>query len=205
MTNRHHPPKPTEAMIETIAEEAAAADSMSTNPLGPVANMAPVPSNPEEVIRRIDFFDEVYALKLAGFTYREIAADLTIKHKRRWMPDEVEAICVDVAKQKNQSLKRNLSAEIQFDLDRIDQLMKSMYPQALDGNIAAVKAIESLTKRKAEILGTDAAQASVSVSMTGDGDFSHLTSDELRTLHSLMDKAGMVSEKKTFTKKRSQT
>lgn len=171
-----------------LAEAAGVVHAESDDPLAPAQAMQKVPESPESFVERITFEEEIYGLRVQGKSLLAIANHLTIKHKRRWLPDEVNALIEKVSDEK--SRKTSLVQEIRLDVERIDRLIEALWPECLAGNIQAVAQFEKLSRRKAEILGTDAAEVKASV-LTGEGpDLSTLTTDELKTYMTLLQKTG---------------
>ena len=87
-------------------------------------------------------------LRKAGFTYSVIAEKLGYTGK---------AAAWDAVNRALKQLKREpAEGVLALELERLDALYKSMYPQALKGNLGAVDRCLKISERRARLLGLDA-------------------------------------------------
>jgi len=192
--NRTHPPVASPEIVSELAEASVAVTRAGTDPLGPVVEMAPLPKDQTEVALPITLAHEVHALLLAGHTPYEIAHHLTIQTGRRWDSKEVDALGDQVARENIDRTNGQKASIFQREVDRIEVMIKALWPQCQDGNHQAIDRMVKLQQRKAELLGLDHPDVKVSLSLGGkDGpDLSRLSADELRQLKALYERAGAV-------------
>lgn len=87
-------------------------------------------------------------LRKAGFTYSVIAEKLGYNSK---------SAAWDAVNRALKHLKREpAEGVLALELERLDALYKSMYPQALKGNLGAVDRCLKISERRAKLLGLDA-------------------------------------------------
>jgi hypothetical protein len=198
MTNRVHPPVTTEAVVAKLSEAALATTATSDDPLAPVAALAPMPDKPEMMPVDIDKDQTIYALYMAGHTPYAIARQLTVDEKTKWTSAMVQEVVSRVGQDNLARTQEQLVYAAQLDLDRIDALIQVLWPQAKDGNLAAIDRISALTKRRAELLGLDAPDVKLSLTMGGPDavDLSALSDDELRQYRDLQRKASSAARQK---------
>jgi hypothetical protein len=146
----------------------------------------------------IDKDQTIYALYMAGHTPYAIARQLTVDEKTKWTSAMVQEVVSRVGQDNLARTQEQLVYAAQLDLDRIDALIQVLWPQAKDGNLAAIDRISALTKRRAELLGLDAPDVKLSLTMGGPDavDLSALSDDELRQYRDLQRKASSAARQK---------
>lgn len=94
--------------------------------------------------------EQALELRRAGASYRDIARALGVttsnahKYVRRAIGRQLTRV-------------DELSAEVrQLELDRLDRLLRGIWPQASGGNLQAIDRVLRIMERRAGILGTDA-------------------------------------------------
>lgn len=201
MTNRVHPPKPSASLVAELSRAALSVARDSNDPLAPVEALAPIPTDPGDMPRDIDEDEAIYALLLAGFTHAEIAHDRTVKTGKRWTKDDVEAACDRVGKANVARTSRQLVYAAQLELDRHEAALKAIWSDVTSGNVQATDRFIKLSQAKREMLGLDAPDVRVQLTMGGSDalDFSALTSEELRTLQELQRKAASAAKAKVVS------
>lgn len=195
--NHVHPPVGSPEVVQELSRAALAVAGESDDPLAPIVEMAPMPSDVAQAISPIEDAHEVHALLLAGHTHYEVAHHFTIKKGRRYTEKEIEALGDTVARANIERTTAQRASIFQRELDRIEVMIKALWPQAQDGNVAAVDRVIKLQQRKADLLGLDQPDVRVSLQMNGsETDWSKLSTEELHLLKSLHAKAvtGSVRE-----------
>ncbi|GAA3144817.1 hypothetical protein GCM10010466_39880 [Planomonospora alba] len=116
-------------------------------------------------------------MRLAGVSYEVIAKQLGYSSR--------SAVCQDIKRALAKSMKEEQeSAEelLKLEIDRLDRLMASVWPAALDGDVKAVEAAERIIKRRCGLLGLDL----INRNGSGDGDLVSLLGtlfSELQSRH----------------------
>jgi len=188
--NHQHPPTPTPEVVEELARPALAIAKDADDVLAPVKAMAPIPVEPEEMVRKLTLADEVYALRMAGYTPREIAHNLSAQLKRRVTSEEVDELADLVAVENIHRTNAQIASTFQLELDRLDAAMKAIWPQVQGGNLLAIDRMDKLQQRRAKMLGLDAPDIRAQITLTSEGlDLSGLSADELEAYKKLHLKA----------------
>jgi hypothetical protein len=202
VTNRHHPPSLPEDLGAELSKAAVAAASADTDPLSAVVAYAPPPTDIDQAVVDISLAEQVYSLRMGGFTPSEIAHNLTKQLKRRVTAHEVDALTEQVAAENRSRTSSQVANTFQLDLDRIERAIKAIWPAVCDGNLQAIDRFERLQKRRADMLGLDAPDIRATISLgapTGGVDYSSLSTEELRTLKALQNKAQTAHAQKVVT------
>ena len=202
MTNRHHPPSLPEDLGEELSSAAVAAASADDDPLAPLVAYAKPPTDIDQAVVDISLAEQVYALRMGGFTPSEIAHNLTKQLKRRVLPAEVDVLTEQVAIENRARTSSQVANTFQLDLDRIERAIKAIWPAVCDGNLQAIDRFERLLKRRADMLGLDAPDIRATVTLgspTGNVDYSSLSTEELRTLKALQNKAQTAHAQKVIS------
>lgn len=199
--NKTHPPTPTLELITELSKAALAVTSGSDDLLAPVAAMAPVPTEPGQMPSTIEQDEVVYALHMAGYTPSQIAHDLTIKTRERWSGDDVVEACVRVGRINLARTSTQMAYAAQLELDRIEAALKALWSQVQDGNLLATDRFLKLSEAKRNLLGLDAADVKVQLTMGGQDalDLTALSDAELRTLQDLQRKASSAAKQKVVS------
>ena len=89
-------------------------------------------------------------LRRAGLSYRQIGEELNVSYNtaHRDVRQALEAL-LEVEHDKADEVRR-------IELQRLDELWRGLWPDATDGDPAAVRAALSLMERRAKVLGLDA-------------------------------------------------
>jgi len=191
MTNRTHPPTTPATVVEAIADSLGPAIGNTEDPLALVAAVGSLPTTPERLPVTIDDDVEVYALQMAGYTPYQIALKMTQSTKRVWSSQDVDAAARRVAVDNAARSADQTAFAAQLDLDRIDSMIRVLWPQVQDGNHAAIDRVEKLMRRRSEMLGLDAPDLRLSLVLGAqDGvDLTALSTEELQTYRVLQRKA----------------
>lgn len=126
MTNRTHPAVPAAEVLEELASAAIAVAKDSQNPLGPVVEMAPMPTGPSDMPVPIEADEEVYALHMAGHTPTQIAHHFTKLTGRRWTGQDVDRAIRAVAQNNVSRTQDQLVYAAQLELDRIEATLRAI-------------------------------------------------------------------------------
>ena len=198
MTNRTHPPTTPTEVLDRLTDVALAVASWSGDPLAVVEALPEMPTQPEQLPVQIDTDQEIYALQMAGHTPYQIALEQTRRTGIQWTSDDVMQACSRVARLNVTRSPEQLAYAAQLDLDRIDAMIKVLWPQAQEGNLQAIDRLERMMKRRAEMLGTDAPEVRVALSLNGTDavDLTALTTEELRQYRDLQRKASSAARQK---------
>ena len=198
MTNRTHPPTTPTEVLDRLTDVALAVASGSSDPLAVVEALPEMPTQPEQLPVQIDTDQEIYALQMAGHTPYQIALEQTRRTGIQWTSDDVMQACSRVARLNVTRSPEQLAYAAQLDLDRIDAMIKVLWPQAQEGNLQAIDRLERMMKRRAEMLGTDAPEVRVALSLNGTDavDLTALTTEELRQYRDLQRKASSAAGQK---------
>lgn len=194
--NTVHPPVSTPEVMAPVMEAALVVAGDSTDPLAPVVEMSrspgAAPREPHQMVMTITDEHEVHALLLAGHTVYEVATHMTIKTGRRWTEADVDNASSQIAKQNISRTTEQKAHIFQRELDRIEFMIKVLWPQVTSGNHQAIDRVTRLQERKAALLGLDAPDVLASWSIGGKAgaDLSKLTTEELKTYQQLLLKAG---------------
>jgi len=201
MTNKVHPPKPTEALMTELSRAALAVARDSDDPLAPVTELAPVPKEAGEMPVEIDPDEEVYSLVMAGYTHAQIAHDRTVKTGKRWTKQDVEEACERVGRDNVARTARQMVFAAQLELDRTEAALKAIWADVSAGNLQATDRFLKLSEAKRDMLGLDAPDVRVQLTMGGSDklDFEALTSEELRTYQELQRKASSAAKAKVVS------
>lgn len=198
MTNRTHPPTTPTEVLDRLTDVALAVAGDSSDPLAVIEAMPLMPTTPEELPVQIDTDHEIYALQMAGHTPYQIALEQTRKTGQKWTADDVMRSCHRIAAQNVTRSAEQLAYAAQLDLDRVDAMIQVLWPQAQDGNLQAIDRLERMMKRRAEMLGTDAPEVRVALSLNGADavDLTALSTEELRQYRDLQRKASSAARQK---------
>jgi hypothetical protein len=153
-----------------------------------------MPRNPKTARRRIrnrEHLAQAMELRKAGASFQQIGDKLKLTRQRAFQLvseglQELNAICTDKAEE----LRR-------LDLERLDSLLLSLYPQRSNPRVA--DSILRTMERRAKLLGLDAPQKVAQTTPDGDAlppalDLSKLTTKELLEWRALAAKATPESE-----------
>lgn len=198
MTNRTHPPTTPNEVLQDLATIAAAVEGGSSDPLAVVSALPPMPTEPEHLPTNIDVDHEVYALRMAGYTAYQVSGQMTTRTHQRWSVEDVESACRRVGVMNATRNPEQLAFAAQLDLDRIDAMIRVLWPQAEAGNHQAIDRIERMMRRRAEMLGTDAPDVKIALTLGADNpvDLGALSGDELRQYRDLQRKATTAAKTK---------
>lgn len=190
MVNKVHPPTPAPELVERVAEAAIAVHADSDNPLAVIQNMKPIPFEHGKMPVVISFEEQVYSLKMAGYTTEQIAHHMTIELKRDVTDDDIDEALEKVSTKKLARTAKQLQFSAQLELDRIEAALKAFWPAVEEGNLQATDRFIKLSQEKRKMLGLDSPDVSVSLKMGGADtvDLSALTIDELRQYQALQRK-----------------
>lgn len=192
--NRVHPPTPSAEVVEELSKAAVAVAADSSDPLGAIVELQPMPREVHEFVRSIELDEEVYALRLAGYTPSEIAHSLTQKLKRRVTTAEVDDMSESVASANITRTNQQIASTFQLELDRLDRAMKAIWPAICDGNLQAIDRMDKLQQRRAKMLGLDAPDIRAQVTLNSEGlDLSTLSREEIEQYKQLHLKARTAS------------
>ena len=144
--NHQHPPTPTPEVVEELARPALAIAAEADEVLGPVRAMAEIPTEPEDMVRHISLADDVYALRLAGFTPREIAHNLSVTLKRRVSTDEVDALTDHVSTENINRTNAQIASTFQLELDRIEREIRETASKSQSACREAMDVIEPVSR-----------------------------------------------------------
>lgn len=97
--------------------------------------------------RRVKALD----LAIAGASYRQIAAQLTISLAQAWEDVQAELMALNAVRQEKAEQLRDLA------LRRLDKWTLALTPKAQAGNEKAVRVLVQIEDRRAKLLGLDAA------------------------------------------------
>jgi hypothetical protein len=131
--------------------------------------------------------DRVYRLRVEGYTPKQISEYPGVNKTAQ----DVENIILSMAEKSRQRLITELSIASIIEIDRMDHVLKSLWPAAaLDGDLGAIDRVMQISKERRKLLGLDAPEARVSLQLTqGDNvDLSALSTDELKMFESLQKK-----------------
>lgn len=203
MTNKTHPVTPPNEVVAELAAASLAVTVDSTDPLAPVAALAPIDLNPQGMITNIEQDEEIYALHMAGHTLTNIAHHYTKLTGRRWTIDEVSEALTRAGQRGVVRTQQQLAYAAQLELDRMDAALKAIWPAVQDGNLQAMDRWLRLSAERRKMLGLDAPDIQVSLRLgNADGvDYSVLTSEELKTLQTLQRKAASAATQKVVRSK----
>jgi len=96
---------------------------------------------------------EALRLRLAGKTYAEIGEALGVTEQG------AHKIIMRVLKRLNEKIVEDGMAVRRIEVERLDALLRVVWPKAQDGDLAAVDRILRISKRRSELLGLDAPMA----------------------------------------------
>ena len=203
MTNRTHPPLPSEAILDELTLAAIRVSGGSSDPLAPVTAMAPIPTEPGEIPAKIDEEQEIYALVMAGWTPHQIAHEWTLRTKTRWTSAMVDEAVGKVSHENLGRTSRQMAFAAQLELDRIESALKALWPEVQNGNLQAIDRFDKLSRSKREMLGLDAPDVRLQLTMGGQDalDLTALSNDELKMLQSLQRKAASAAKQKVVEAK----
>ena len=88
-------------------------------------------------------------LRLAGVSYRAIAKQEGVSHGT--IISDVQSALAEIPRQSAEELR-------QTETERLDQLQRAVWPEALKGNLGAVDKAVKIIDRRARLLGLDAPQ-----------------------------------------------
>ncbi len=199
MTNRHHPPAIPLELAKELSLAAVAAADKDDHPLAPVLHQQPPPKDVAEAVVDISLDEQVYALRMGGYTPSEIAHNLTKALNRRVTIQEVDVMIDRVADENRSRTSAQVANTFQLDLDRLERAIKAIWPAVCDGNLQAIDRFEKLQRRRSEMLGLDAPDVRATVhlgNMHGGLDYTALSTEELKTLKALQNKATTANAQK---------
>lgn len=88
-------------------------------------------------------------LRLAGGSYRQIAAELKIDVAQAWR--DVDVMLREYAKEPTEAIRN-------AEMGRLDRLMLAHWPAAIKGDVKATATVLSIMDRRARLLGLDSPQ-----------------------------------------------
>lgn len=199
MTNRYHPPAIPLELAEELSKAATAAADGNDHPLSAIQAYQQPPKDVSEAVVDISLDEQVYALRMGGYTPSEIAHNLTKALKKRVTIQEVDQMIDRVADENRSRTSAQVANTFQLDLDRLERAIKAIWPAVCDGNLQAIDRFEKLQRRRSEMLGLDApdVRATVNLGTMPNGmDYSSLSTDELKVLKALQNKASTANAQK---------
>jgi len=103
-----------------------------------------------------------FELRKAGNNYRDIAATIIWEFGAENLPKSYDCrqVWMDVnheLKQLREQLASDVAAVRQMELERLDAMQAAIWDDALDGNLGAIEKMLKLMKRRADVVGIDAA------------------------------------------------
>lgn len=199
MTNRYHPPAIPLELAEELSKAAVAAADDNEHPLSAIQAYQQPPKDISEAVVDISLEEQVYALRMGGYTPSEIAHNLTKSLKKRVTIQEVDSMIDRVADENRSRTSAQVANTFQLDLDRLERAIKAIWPAVCDGNLQAIDRFEKLQRRRSEMLGLDApdVRATVNLGTMHNGmDYSSLSTDELKVLKALQNKASTANAQK---------
>ena len=198
MTNRSHPPVASQETVEELSQAAFAVEGDSDDPLDVVTALTPMPESTSDIVLHIDQDEVVYALHMAGHTPSQIAHNMTIQTKERWDLMKVEGCIERVGKANVARTSRQMAMAAQLELDRMDEVLRGLWPQAKDGNLQAIDRFQRLSTERRKMLGLDAPDVRLQLTLGSQEaiDFSALTTEELQQYQALQRKATSAARQK---------
>ncbi len=110
---------------------------------------------------------KAFELRKAGWSYRQIATDLGVKPQkvRDWIDEELRFY--------RDQCQESVQELVDIEAARCDELVKSLWEKAIDrSDVRAVETILKVMERKAKLLGLDAPEKQVRVSLSSLEDMS---------------------------------
>jgi len=104
---------------------------------------------------------EALKLRLAGKTYAQIGEALGVTEQG------AHKIVMRVLKRLNEKINEDGLAVRRMEVERLDALLRVVWPKAQEGDLAAVDRVLRIAKRRAALLGLD---APVAVDVTSGGE-----------------------------------
>jgi hypothetical protein len=199
MTNRHHPPAVPLELATELSKAAVAAADGDEHPLSAIEAYQEPPKDISEAVVDISLEEQIYALRMGGYTPSEIAHNLTKALKRRVTIQEVDKMIDRVADENRSRTSAQVANTFQLDLDRLERAIKAIWPAVCDGNLQAIDRFEKLQRRRSEMLGLDAPDVRATVNLGnlhGGIDYSVLSTEELKVLKALQNKASTANAQK---------
>jgi hypothetical protein len=145
--------------------------------------------------------DEIYALRMAGYTSKQIVAHFAKTRQIELSVKQVDLAISKVGKENVARTSEQLPFAAQLELDRIEEAIKALWTSVQDGNLQAIDRLAKLSERKCKMLGLDSPDVAVSLRLVvQDGvDLSALTTDELKQYLELQKKAASAARSKVVT------
>jgi hypothetical protein len=131
----------------------------------------PGPSESEATVE-----EQIYDHKLAGHSVRDIA--IIVKRPT----EEVETVIARMAESSRRRFAAELSIAAILELDRMDRLLKALWPVAMLGDFGAIDRVSAITKERRKLLGTDAPEvrATLHISESEQVDLSVLSLKQIK-------------------------
>jgi hypothetical protein len=186
-------------LAKELSLAAVAAADKDDHPLAPIQHQQPPPKDTVEAVVDISLDEQVYSLRMGGYTPSEIAHNLTKALNRRVTIQEVDVMIDRVADENRSRTSAQVANTFQLDLDRLERAIKAIWPAVCDGNLQAIDRFEKLQRRRSEMLGLDAPDVRATVhlgNMNGGLDYTALSTEELKTLKALQNKATTANAQK---------
>lgn len=121
---------------------------------------APESKTSKRILRGREREEEALSLRLAGLTYRVIGEQMGISESGAY-----KAV-VRALKRLNERVTENAEEVRRMELERLDKMLRGLWPAALRGNQGAVDRVLRVMQRRAMYLGLDAPKA---LDVTTDG------------------------------------
>jgi len=204
MANKTHPPLVPANVVERQAEASLAVYADSENPLAVLENLGDLPVEPEDFLVEISPADEAYALRMAGYSTKQISHKLSKQLRRVVSTQEVDTLISSIGRENVARTGEQLPFSAQLELDRIEEAVKAIWSSVQDGNLYAIDRLVKLSERKTRMLGLDSPDVSVQLRLGSPDamDLSSLTTEELRTYQTLLQKASSASKQKVISSAR---
>jgi len=128
--------------------------------------------------------EQAYLMRVSGYRVDQIAETLGLSIT------EANDLILQVGERKAAVSAETLRISTQLEIDRIDALLKALWPAAEAGDLATVDRVQRLMERRAKMLGLDAPEirAQLQIQAHDRIDLSKLSTDEIRTLLALQAK-----------------
>ena len=153
----------------------------------------PRASKPESLLT-LD--ERIYQLKIAGLSNREISVGVQATEA------EVNESIMRSAESSRTRLASELSIAAILEIDRLDRLLKALWPAAEAGDYGASDRVSALSKERRRLMGTDAPEvkASLSISSAAQVDLSPLSLEQLKQWEAIQQTLLLSKGKKTKAK-----
>src|SRR3990167_4394048 len=141
--------------------------------------------------------ERVYDMKIAGHSVREIAAGCMLPQA------EVEATINRCAEQSRSRLAAELSIATILEIDRMDRLLKALWPQAEAGDFGASDRVQAISKERRRVMGIDAPEVKMALNVNSGNeiDLSPLSLDQLKQWEDIQSTLSAAKAKNATPKK----